>query len=127
MIPIYAPTKENERRMREHHRQQIDVDVKRLILRQPITPQHAHGQPPGTDAPDIEDQPGQPMFLLVKTDSSHSKGASGSCSIFAGTKGSETDTGENITAWNRFADLDAGKWAVAAYVVNGWELIAGEC
>ena len=65
--------------------------------------------------------------LLVKTDAAHAKSASGTCSIYTGTPGSETDTGENITAFNKFADLASGKWAWAANNGHGWYLTAGEC
>ena len=65
--------------------------------------------------------------LLVKTDAAHAKSASGTCSIYTGTPGSESDTGENITAYNKFADLASGKWAWAANNGSGWYLIAGEC
>ena len=67
--------------------------------------------------------------VLVKTDASHAKGATGTVSIYSGTtKGSETDTGLNLTGvYNRFATLASGKWALAFPVDAGWELWAGEC
>lgn len=73
---------------------------------------------------------GRPQIrpVLVKTDAAHAKGATGTVSIYSGTKGSETDTGENIEGvYNRFADLATGKWALAFPVDSGWELWAGEC
>lgn len=66
-------------------------------------------------------------ILLGKTDASHAAGASGTISVYDGTKGSESDTTRNITAWNRFADIDSGKWVLCAWVWNGYELIAAEC
>lgn len=67
--------------------------------------------------------------ILGKTDASHAKGATGTISIYSGTtKGSETDTGENLTGvYNRFADLASGKWVLCFPVDAGWELWAGEC
>lgn len=69
-----------------------------------------------------------PISLRIgKTDASHSKGASGTISLYSGTGGSASDTTENVTAYNRFADLDSGKWCLLAYIGGGWELVAGEC
>lgn len=66
--------------------------------------------------------------LLGKTDATHNKGASGVVSIYSGdTKGSETDTGRNVTAWNRFANVGSGKWVIVACVDGGYELVAAEC
>lgn len=66
--------------------------------------------------------------VLVKTDASHAKTAVGTCSVYAGdTQGSEADTFKNIQAWNRFAALSSGKWAMAVWVGSGWDLISGEC
>lgn len=67
------------------------------------------------------------QLLKGKTDAAHNKGASGTVSIWSGTKGSETDTTENVTAWNTFANIGSGKWVVVAWVDGGWELIAAEC
>jgi len=64
--------------------------------------------------------------LLVKTDASHAKSASGTCSVYTGTPGSETDSGVNITAYNAFAALSSGKWAWAEHNGFGWYLSDGE-
>lgn len=71
----------------------------------------------------------QRRVLLGKTDAAHAKGATGTISIYTGTtKGSETDSGRDITGvYNRFADLETGKWVLLHWVAGGWELIAGEC
>lgn len=65
--------------------------------------------------------------MLCKTDSSHAKGASGTVSIYSGTPGSETDTTENVTAFNKFANLGSGKWCWVESNGFGWYLVAGEC
>jgi hypothetical protein len=65
--------------------------------------------------------------LIGKTDATHAKGSSGTISIYSGTKGSETDTGVNVEAWNRFADLGSGKWVTLLWIGEGYDLIAGEC
>lgn len=68
------------------------------------------------------------QIILGKTDASHAKGASGTISVYEGaTKGSETDTTRNVSAWNRFADLDSGKWVWCVWNGSGYDLIAGEC
>src|SRR3990167_1730387 len=66
-------------------------------------------------------------FYKGKTNASHAKGASGVIKIYSGVKGSETDTGERITAHNTFASLGSNKWCIIAWVDGGWDLIAGEC
>lgn len=63
-------------------------------------------------------------MVLGKTDASHAKGATGTISIYSD---SSTDTGENITATNLFADLDSGKWVLAVQINGVWYLSAGEC
>jgi len=68
-------------------------------------------------------------IYLGKTDASHDQGAAGTISIYSGTtKGSETDTTTNITGvYNRFSDLDSGKWVHVEWLNGGWELSSGEC
>lgn len=65
--------------------------------------------------------------LLGKTDSSHAKGASGTVSIWTGTPGSETDSGVNVTAFNKFANIASDKWVWIDHNGFGWYLTAGEC
>lgn len=66
--------------------------------------------------------------LLGKTDAAIDKGDSGTVSLYSGsTKGSETDTGENVEAYNRFADLDSGVWVHVTFVGTDYELSAAEC
>ena len=64
---------------------------------------------------------------LGKTDAAHGKGASGTVSIWTGTLGGETDTGVNVTAYNRFAAVAITKWVMVAHNGVGWYLIAAEC
>lgn len=67
-------------------------------------------------------------ILLGKTDAAISKSNSGTISIYAGaTKGSESDTGDNRSAYNRFADIAISKWVLIAWVGSGWEIIQAEC
>lgn len=73
----------------------------------------------------------KPMLRFVgKTDASHAKSATGTISIWSGaTMGSESDTTVNKTGvYNRFADLDSGKWVICQWVKDDdFELVAGEC
>ena len=64
---------------------------------------------------------------VVETTVLHSAGATQPCKILEGSKGAEIDTGRTVNCFNRFGDLSLSKRAIAAYVVNGWELIAAEC
>jgi hypothetical protein len=72
-----------------------------------------------------------PMRMFVgKTDGTHNKGGSGTISIYAGTLGSETDTGLNMTGvYNRFATLTSGKWVRCEWneTDGAWEITAAEC
>lgn len=67
------------------------------------------------------------QFRLVKPDADIAADASGTCSVFySDTKGSETDTSEDITGFTR-TDVGEGKWCLAVGLANGWELIPLEC
>jgi len=66
--------------------------------------------------------------LLGKTDASHAQGATGTVSVWTGTKGSETDSTANVTSvYNRFADVATTKWVHVEWVNGGWSLTAAEC
>lgn len=68
-----------------------------------------------------------PVLRLGKTDSSHEAGASGVVSVWEGTPGSESDSGDNVTAYNHFADLETTKWTVTGRIDGNDYNIAGEC
>lgn len=70
---------------------------------------------------------GEFRVLIGKTDASHAKSASGTISIWDGTQGSETDTGQNVTAYNYFAAIGSGKWVAVVETVRGYIIIAAEC
>lgn len=69
----------------------------------------------------------QPCELLAKTDAAINKGASGACSIYAGTAGSEVDTGVNVTAWNKFDNVEEDKWVGIFWSNNAFYLGQKEC
>jgi hypothetical protein len=65
---------------------------------------------------------------IGKTDAAHNKGASGTISVYSGTSASSlTDTGDNITAYNRFGSIAAGKWVFVWTMPWGFEITAAEC
>ena len=65
---------------------------------------------------------------LAKKTTAHAKGNTETIDFYSGTtKGSESTTGVSPDAYNRFADLETGKWCIALLIDGGWELIAGEC
>ena len=68
-----------------------------------------------------------PFELLGKTDASHAKGASGTVSIYSGTPGSETDTTIDLTAFNKFANIDSGKWVWVSLYGGNFYITAAEC
>ncbi|MCH7688064.1 MAG: hypothetical protein IH899_15525 [Planctomycetes bacterium] len=67
-------------------------------------------------------------ILLAKTTAAHAKGVSQDVDLYSGpTKGSETPTGKTVSAYNRFADLETGKWCLVAIVDGGYEMLSAEC
>ncbi|MCA9190087.1 MAG: hypothetical protein KDA99_30890, partial [Planctomycetales bacterium] len=67
---------------------------------------------------------------IGKCDGDIDKGATGTLDIYTGTIGSLSDSGEDLSVRNEFADLEDTAWAVAfegLYKVNGAVLVAGEC
>ena len=66
--------------------------------------------------------------LIGKTDAALNKGASGTISIYSGTDPAAlTDTGENITAYNRFGNIASGKYVIVWTMPWGFECQAAEC
>jgi hypothetical protein len=66
-------------------------------------------------------------MVLGKTDAAITKGSSGTVSIWTGTAGSESDSTENITVYNKIGNIAITKWCICAYFNNAWYLVAGEC
>lgn len=65
---------------------------------------------------------------LAKTSSTWTKGTSATVQIYSGTPGSETAvSGLTVTAWNKFANVQSGKWVMLGYANGSWYLIAAEC
>ena len=65
---------------------------------------------------------------IGKTDAAHNKGASGTISIYSGSASSSlTDTGDNVTAYNRFGNIASGKWVFVWTLPWGFEITAAEC
>ncbi len=64
------------------------------------------------------------MTLLGKPDAEIAAGTSGTVSVFHGTTaGSETDSGQNITAYNRSnVDIPETTWVHASWISEGWEI-----
>lgn len=65
--------------------------------------------------------------MLGKTDAAIAKGASGTVSIWSGAEGSEADTGVNVTAYNRFANVAIAKWVLVVSIQGRLYLAAAEC
>ena len=64
---------------------------------------------------------------LAKTSSDWAKGASMSLAVYGGTPGSETATGETVTAFNNFGKVLSGKWVMVGETPEGQNyLIAPE-
>jgi hypothetical protein len=66
--------------------------------------------------------------LIGKTNSSHNKNANGTISVYSGTDPATlTDTGQDITAYNRFGNIGANKWVKVYTYPWGFEVEAAEC
>jgi hypothetical protein len=64
---------------------------------------------------------------LAKTSSDWAKGSSMSLAVYGGTPGSETATGETVTAYNNFGKVLSGKWVMIGETPEGQNyLIAPE-
>jgi hypothetical protein len=67
-------------------------------------------------------------MLIGKTDAAITKGSSGTISVYSGTSASGlADTGDNVTAYNRFSSVAAGKWVACWTMPWGFELVSAEC
>jgi hypothetical protein len=69
-------------------------------------------------------------IVIGKTDAAHNKGATGTISVYKGSSSGGytlTDTGENITAYNRFGNIASGRWVAVRRMIHGWEIISAEC
>ena len=67
-------------------------------------------------------------ILVVKTTAAHSDGATQSCDVLSGgMKGSEQDSGRNISCYNGLGDLADDTRCLAAFIDGSWELIQARC
>lgn len=83
---------------------------------------------PGTGEQTCVVRIGYPIdAMLGKTDAAHAKNASGTVSVWTGAPGSETDSGQNVTAYNHFANVAINKKVWVQFNGYGWYLIAAEC
>ena len=68
--------------------------------------------------------------VIGKTNSAVSKGtgSANNVSVWDGaTQGSESDTTDDLTAYNYFGDIGSGKWVAVVETVRGYIIIAAEC
>ncbi len=68
-----------------------------------------------------------PTTLLGKTDAAINKGAAGAVSVYSGTPLAEADTGVNVVAYNKFANIGSDKWVIVQWVNAAWYMTAAEC
>lgn len=72
-------------------------------------------------------------ILLGKTAEAIDKGATGTVDIYDNggdvtvAAGSETANGEDVEAYNRFADLGSGVWVYVIHMFGRWHLFVAEC
>lgn len=68
------------------------------------------------------------QIKLGKADADIAKGFSGTISEYVGTTaGSESDTGDNYTCYNRFGAITSGKWVIFVRFMGNWHIIMAEC
>jgi hypothetical protein len=104
---------------------QSEQDIRRVI---DVVRTVEGGRPPDRGRSGRQSVDSGLAIVIGKTDSAHNKSASGTISVWDGTaSASLSDTGSNITAYNRFANVDSGKWVVIVLFRFGWEIVAAEC
>lgn len=65
---------------------------------------------------------------LSKTTGAWAKGTSQTLTLYVGNGGSETaSSGDTVLAWNKFSDVQSGKWVMLARANGAFYLIAAEC
>lgn len=65
---------------------------------------------------------------LGKTNGAILEGATGTVDVYSGTTaGSETITTESYSAYNRFGDIDDGRWVLIIRLMGNWHIIAAQC
>lgn len=78
--------------------------------------------------PVLECDSGLGRDIEGKTDAAHAKSASGTISVWTGaTAAGLTDSTDNITAYNRYADVAITKFVKCVAMPYGWILVSGEC
>jgi hypothetical protein len=82
-----------------------------------------HGRTGGTKGATNFDR----AHLLAKTSAAWDKGTSQTLNVYAGAQGSEQQLGDQIKAFNKFADIEADAWVMLARVGSGWYVISAEC
>mgnify|MGYP007100097628 CR=1 FL=1 len=67
--------------------------------------------------------------LIGKSNSAITKGtgSANNVSVWDGVQGSESDTGDDVTAWNYFGDIADAKWVAFVETVRGYVILAAEC
>jgi hypothetical protein len=66
--------------------------------------------------------------VLCKTTAAWTKGTTATLQIWAGSPGSEADTGVTLSAYNRYANIASGKFCTAMLHRHGYYyVIAAEC
>jgi len=69
-----------------------------------------------------------PSHLIGKTDATSSLNATVTVSVWSGTANAAgSDTGRNVTAYNRMGSVASGRYVVLARVNKGWEIISANC
>lgn len=87
-----------------------------------------HGLPYNQTEEKPTRQIGTAPLLLGKTTTSHAKSTAEDIDIYTGsTKGGESGNGNTIEAYNRFGDIDSGKWVILGYLNGSYEILQAEC
>lgn len=66
-------------------------------------------------------------FFIGVTTTFHAVGTTELVSVYDGTPGSETATGESRSVHNKFADVPEGYWVGCCNNGDGWYLVAASC
>lgn len=63
-------------------------------------------------------------ILVGHTNAAHAADATGTINIYRGSAGNETDSGDTVTAYNPYADLEADVRVYIVYLNGGWQIIS---
>ena len=69
----------------------------------------------------------QRQGILSKTQATWAINTSQTLCVYKGAPPSEAATDKTVVAWNKFAEIEAGKWVFLSRANSRWYVVAAEC